>query len=148
VTSIFLTAHVVIALLTLGPVGVAGSMFPPFARTLSRDPSDAGARTVAGVLYRICRVYSVIALMIPAFGLIVAIQWTKLDQAWLLVSIALTVLAAALLTFGVLPAQRRVLAGTAAGSSAGRIAMLMGLFNLAWVGVAVLMVLQPGAPDS
>ncbi len=145
-TDILLTAHVIAAILTLGPVAVAGSMFPTFARTLVGDPTDEGARAVAQTLHRICRVYSLIGTAIPTFGIIVAIDRHKFDQTWLLASIALTAVAAAVLSLGVLPAQRRVLSGAAEGSSVSRIAMLTGLFNLAWVIIAVLMVIQPGAP--
>lgn len=145
-TGIVLTAHVVTALLTLGPVAVAASMFPRYARVLRDSPTDIAARSAAGVLHRISRIYAIIALAIPAFGVIVAVQWEKLDQPWLLVSIALTIAAAALLGSGILPAQRRVLTAERGMPTPRRIAMLTGLFNLAWVAVAVLMVLQPGAP--
>lgn len=145
-TGILLTAHVIAAILTLGPVAVTGSMFPTFARTLVEDPTDEGARAVARTLHRICRVYSLIGIAIPTFGIIVAIERHEFNQTWLIVSIALTAVAAAVLVLGVLPAQRRVLSGATEKSTVSRIAMLTGLFNLAWVIIAVLMVLQPGAP--
>lgn len=146
-TTVLLAAHVIAALLTVGPVAVAGSMFPRPARLLATDPDDAGARAAALVLHRITRVYAVVALAVPVFGVVVAVRWSAFGETWLQVSIGLTVVAALVLALGVLPAQRWVLDGSAAGGAA-RTAMLTGVFNLLWVAVAVLMVLQPGGDSS
>lgn len=144
-SSVLLTVHVVAALLTLGPVAVAGSMFPKPARALVVDPGDQGARAVVRVLHRICHVYSIISLAVPTFGMALAFEVGALDEAWLLVSIGLTAVAAGILALGVLPEQREVLRGNGTERSPRKLAALVGLFNLVWVVVAVLMVVQPGA---
>jgi hypothetical protein len=48
-STILLSAHIIVAILAVGPITVAASMFPRFAR-------DQSARPVANVLYRICRI--------------------------------------------------------------------------------------------
>jgi hypothetical protein len=58
-----------------------------------------------------------------------------------LVSIALTAVAAVVLVTAILPAQRAVLGGAAAG----RLAMSTGIFNLLWVAVTILMIVRPGS---
>jgi len=143
-TNALLAAHVIAALLTIGPVAVAGSMFPRPARALAADPTDVGARSVVELLHRISRVYAVIGLAIPALGVVVAVRWSKFGETWLQVSIGLTVVAALVLALGVLPEQRRVLDGASGAAAARRTAMLTGVFNLAWAAVAVLMITQPG----
>lgn len=144
-SSVLLTVHVVAALLTLGPVAIAGSLFPRPARALVADADDVGARAVATVLHRICHVYAIVSLAVPTFGIALAYELDSLGEAWLLVSIGLTAVAAVILAFGVLPEQREVLRGNGTAASPRRLALLVGLFNLVWVAVAVLMVVQPGA---
>jgi len=144
-SGVLLTVHVVAALLTLGPVAVAGSLFPKPARALVTDAADPGARAVATVLHRICHVYSIVSLAVPTFGVALAYELDSLGEVWLLVSIGLTAVAAAILAFGVLPEQREVLRGNGTAASPRRLALLVGVFNLLWVAVAVLMVVQPGA---
>jgi hypothetical protein len=64
-----------------------------------------------------------------------------LMQAWVLVSIALTAVAALVLVASILKDQRAALNGTAVT----RLAMTTGIFNLLWVTVTVLMILRPGS---
>jgi hypothetical protein len=103
----FLSLHVLAAILTIGPVAVAASMFPRYVRTAAQDPK---APTILAVLHRICRVYTVIGLTVPAFGLATAAALGVLTDAWLLSSIVLTAIAAAVLLLAVLPQQAQALA--------------------------------------
>ncbi|MCV7203808.1 hypothetical protein B7435_03670 [Mycolicibacterium peregrinum] len=157
-TALLLSVHVVAAILTVGPVAVATSMFPRAVRTATHAAADSN-QAVAPVrlLHRITRVYTVIALVVPVFGLATAASLGVLGQAWLLVSVAITAVAAGVLVILILPAQRLALdavAGTPSASSAeglprsgpmSRLAMQTGVFNLLWVVVVVLMVLRPGS---
>ncbi|WP_035854306.1 hypothetical protein [Cryptosporangium arvum] len=103
----FLSLHVLAAILTIGPVAVAASMFPRYVRTAAQDPK---APTILAVLHRICRVYTVVGLTVPAFGLATAAALGVLTDAWLLSSIVLTAIAAAVLLLAVLPQQSQALA--------------------------------------
>jgi hypothetical protein len=87
-------------ILVIGPIAVAGSMFPRYAN----EPAGV-------VLHRICATYAVIGLAVPLLGIATAVALGVLTDAWVVISIALTAAAAALLALGVLPAQRRALAG-------------------------------------
>jgi hypothetical protein len=133
-SAILLSVHVIVAILAVGPIAVAASMFPRYAR-------DDAARPVANVLYRICETYAVVGVAVPLLGIATAVSMGVLTQAWVLVSIALTAVAAVVLVASVLPAQRAVLGG----ASAGRLAMSTGIFNLLWVAATILMIVRPGS---
>ena len=151
VTKILLILHVIAAIVAIGPVSVAASMFPAAAR--SSDPARVG------VLIRICRVYAVVSVAVPLFGFATAASLHVLGSPWVLASIGLTALAAFVLGFVILPAQDRILVtlspsdgSTSHGFDAQfdaktvtRLAMYTGMFNLLWASVTVLMILRPGS---
>lgn len=155
-TSLLISIHVVAGLLFLGPVTVAGSLFPRYARqALEQLPAREQSYGAARLLYRITAGYAVAAITVPVFGLSVAGQEHVFGQAWLQASIGLVATAAALLGLVVLPAQRRVISALerAQGGSPvtpglrrlpARLSAATGLFSLAWVSVAVLMITKPG----
>ena len=133
-----LAVHVLAAILLVGPVAVAASLFPRFAM-----PSDDGGHDVAALLHRICRSYAAVGVVVPVFGIATAARLGVLTDAWLVVSVVLTAAAAAVLGLRILPAQRRLL-----GASAEKATGLMtatGVFNLLWAVVVVLMILRPGS---
>lgn len=99
------------------------------------------------MLNRICKIYALVAIAVPLFGFAAAGVMKVNGQAWVMVSIVLTVLAAAVLGLLVLPRQTALLnpgSGTATVKDAKLLAMYAGIFNLLWVAVAVLMVVRPG----
>jgi hypothetical protein len=137
VTKVLLSLHVIAAILAVGPVAVAASMFPAAVRR--------GQTSHVGLLHRICRVYAVIGIAVPLFGLATASTLGVLGDTWLLVSIALTAVAAAVLVFQVLPRQQRLLEPADAPPLATRLGMYTGIFNLLWATVTVLMIVRPGS---
>ncbi|MEU3412959.1 hypothetical protein ABZ760_17130 [Streptomyces sp. NPDC006658] len=172
-TKFLLAVHVIAAILAIGPVAVAASMFPPAAR---RVPAAAGPGTSDGtgigtgtgitsgtdadggtdatgslrLLHRICRVYAVVGVVVPVFGFATASRMGVLGSAWLIVSIALTVLAALVLAAVILPAQAALLEADGGcdgtrSATAARLAMATGVFNLLWAAVTVLMIVRPGS---
>lgn len=130
-SAILLSAHVILAILAIGPIAVAASIFPRYA----------GSPDAAQVLHRICGTYAVVGLAVPLLGIATAVAMGVLTQVWVLVSIALTVVAAVVLITAILPAQRAALAG----GPVRRLAMTTGIFNLLWVVVTVLMIVRPGS---
>ncbi|MEU6038351.1 DUF2269 family protein [Actinomadura sp. NPDC047616] len=147
-TKLLLSVHVLAAILTIGPVAVAASLFPRYAREAAAGERSPG---VTAFLHRICRGYTVVGVAVPAFGLATGAQMGVLTDAWLVVSIVLTAIAAVLLAAVILPVQRRLLAveGEAADATAARgaarLAMATGIFNLLWAVVVVLMIVRPGS---
>jgi hypothetical protein len=129
-SAILLSAHVVLAILAVGPIAVAASIFPRYSAT----------PPVAGVLHRISVTYAAVGVAVPLLGIATAVAMGVLTDVWVLVSIALTAAAAGILMGSILPAQRAVLGG----ASAGRLAMTTGIFNLLWVAVTILMIVRPG----
>ncbi|WP_072816325.1 hypothetical protein [Rhodococcus zopfii] len=153
-TKLFLSLHVLAAIVAVGPVTVAASMFPVTLRRALSDPGDSAARTTLLTLHRICRVYAGIGIAVPVFGFATASSLGVLGDAWLITSILLTTAAAGVLALLILPAQDRALVATAgdhAPSSAptpwtpSRLAMATGIFNLLWATVTVLMIIRPGS---
>lgn len=144
-TKVLLSLHVLAAVIAIGPVAVAASMFPPaLRRAAGSTDADANLR----VLHRICRVYAAVGLAVPIFGLATGAALGVLGTGWLITSIALTAAAAAILATMILPDQRAALTTMAAhrvDTTAARLAMSAGIFNLLWAIVAVLMVVRPGS---
>ncbi|MEU0132468.1 hypothetical protein ABZ172_00260 [Streptomyces sp. NPDC006296] len=150
-TKVFLSLHVLAAVLAIGPVTVAASMFPRALRTAHGGPGDADALSTLRLLHRICRVYGAVGIAVPVFGFATAGSLGVLGSPWLITSVVLTAAAAGLLVLRILPDQDAALtavqapgAGTAAAAAA-RLAALTGVFNLLWATVTVLMVVRPGS---
>ncbi|MGP4015812.1 hypothetical protein [Saccharopolyspora sp. 5N708] len=151
-TKVLLSIHVLAAILVVGPIAVAASLFPRYARATGGD--DPGGRNagIAALLNRICRGYAVVGVAVPVFGIATGAQLGVLTDAWLIVSLALTAIAAGILALAILPNQQRLLAlprdpanhdGTLA--LATRLTMLTGIFNVLWAIVVVLMIVRPGS---
>jgi ribose/xylose/arabinose/galactoside ABC-type transport system permease subunit len=150
-SALLLSLHVVAAIVAIGPICVAASMFPAEARrALDReDGGDAASRL--RVLARICRVYAAVGIAVPVLGLMTGSAMGVLTEVWVIVSIVLTLAAFVVLAAVVLPRQQALLAeiGTG-GADAGRrtvarLAAATGVFNLLWVTVTVLMIVRPGS---
>jgi hypothetical protein len=143
-TAVLLAVHVLAAIVFIGPVTVAASLFPRYARQ--------GEVGVARMLHRISRVYAVLGVTVPVFGIATAAQMGVLGDAWLLVSLALTLVAALLLAVEVLPGQARVMTALTgpmntitAPAVPSRLTISTGVFALIWAVVVVLMIVRPGS---
>ncbi|WP_395570678.1 hypothetical protein [Streptomyces sp. BK79] len=161
-TKFLLSLHVLAAILAVGPVTVAASMFPPAVRRVASpvpaggagghapDAGDAGDVGTVRLLHRICRVYAGLGIAVPVLGLATAVAMGVLGDAWLVTSIALTAAAAGVLVAFVLPRQEELLEEVAdrrpvERARTARLAMFTGLFNLLWATVTVLMIVRPGS---
>ena len=143
---VLLSLHVLAAIVFIGPVTVAVSLFPRYARAASD-----GAAEVVLLLHRISRVYAVLGLSVPVLGIALAVHLGVLGDAWVVASLVLTIAAALVLALVILPAQDRLLAPPEPGTVATRLAtalrlsMSSGVFSLLWAVVVVLMVVRPGS---
>ncbi|MFF2994900.1 DUF2269 family protein [Streptomyces sp. NPDC057950] len=150
-TKFLLAVHVLAAIVAIGPVTVAASMFPPAARKALAEPRDEQARSTVRLLHRICRVYATVGVVVPVFGFATASAMGVLGDTWLIVSIALTALAAVVLAALVLPRQTAIVEGIWHDSGVPdpratvRLAMFTGVFNLLWATVTILMIIRPGS---
>lgn len=150
-TKLLLSLHVLAAIVAVGPVTVAASMFPPAARRAHEAGPEAAALGTVRLLHRICRVYAGVGLAVPVFGFATASSLHVLGDTWLLVSIVLTAAAAGVLALLILPRQGQLLeqldgaAAPVVHGTAARLAMLTGTFNLLWAAVTVLMIIRPGS---
>ncbi|MER5770105.1 hypothetical protein [Streptomyces sp. NPDC001985] len=145
-TTFLLSVHVLAAILTIGPVAVAASLFPRYARAQPEEPGERTPPATAALLHRICRGYTIAGLSVPVFGVATGAALGVLTDVWLLVSIVLTAIAAGILALAILPGQERVLAGgEGTARTAARLSGLTGIFNLLWAVVVVLMIARPGS---
>lgn len=161
-TAFLLSVHVLAVILAIGPVAVAASMFPPAVRTPEGDGGGGGGdgdgprgAPVARALHRITRVYAVIGILVPVFGVATGLALGVLGNAWLVASMVLTAVAAGILFAVIVPGQRHLLADVAAAPSGGvsgevsrasrRLAVYTGMFNLLWAVVVALMIWRPGS---
>ncbi len=154
VTKFLLSLHVLAAIVAIGPVTVAASMFPPAVRRAAVPAGGGGsvatAVTTVALLHRICRVYARVGVVVPLFGLATALAMGVLGDGWLVTSIALTAAAAGVLLAFVLPRQDELI-GQLNGNrpvdrhSTVQLAMFTGVFNLLWAIVTVLMIVRPGS---
>lgn len=152
-----LSLHLLVAVLCIGPVAVAVSMFPRRARAaLTEGPEQAGAQSSVRLLHRISNVYALIGIGVPVLGIGTAQAMHVLGNAWLITSIVLTAVAAGVLLLLVLPGQQATVdaldatedrdAETArAVGMIKKLPMTAGVFNLLWAAVLVLMVIRPGS---
>jgi hypothetical protein len=151
-----LSVHVLAVIVLVGPITVAASVFPRYARSAaaSEDPSGAPGLPAAAAMHRITRAYAIPALAVPAFGIGLAAAMHILGQPWLITSMVLTVAAALLLATRIIPSQASLLQmlrtspATAAGATARilrLLAMQTGIFATLWVIVVVLMITRPGS---
>lgn len=147
-----LSVHVLAAIICIGPVTVAASLFPPIARRelAAEQPQTAVLR----VLHRISNIYAVAGIAVPVFGIAVGAGLGVLGEVWLIISMALTALAAGVLVLAVLPVQAELIAAAAGHDHDARTALLprarklsmtTGMFALLWAIVTVLMIVRPGS---
>jgi len=68
VTKFLLAVHVLAAIIAIGPVTVAASMFTAAVRRALASPGDDQALAVVRILHRICRVYAAVGVFVPVFG--------------------------------------------------------------------------------
>lgn len=130
-TKFLLSLHVLAAIIAVGPVAVAASMFPRALRRAYAGADGAeGAEGAEGadvpegvasvrVLHRVCRVYAAISIAVPVFGFATASNMHVLGSAWLITAICLTAVAAGVLVMWVLPGQQAAMEGLLGAGSGG-----------------------------
>ncbi|MEU4893024.1 DUF2269 family protein [Streptomyces sp. NPDC044780] len=150
-TKILLSLHVLAAIVAIGPVTVAASMFPAAARRAHAAAAEGAADLgTVRLLHRICRVYAKLGLAVPLLGFATAAAMGVLSSGWLTASIALTAAAAGILAAFVLPRQDELIDTLGAHKALERtetsqLAMFTGVFNLLWAVVTILMIVRPGS---
>lgn len=149
--ALLLSVHVVAGILFVGPVAVAASLFPRFAPvavgSFERRPGERDSSTAA-LLHRICRIYGMIAIIVPVVGLILALVQQRVGEVWITIAMLLTAVAGGLLALQIVPRQREALSVPDGGLQLARLGMLAGLFNVLWFVVVVMMVVRPGSDYS
>lgn len=136
--TVLLCIHILGAILLVGPVTVASSLFPRFVTTEDVD------LPVSRLLHRITRVYGIVAVLVPLAGLTLASRLGVLGDAWVIASMTLTAVAALLLIAAIYPGQRTALQEPDP-DRLGALRAATGAFALCWAVVVVLMIVRPGS---
>lgn len=148
-----LSVHVVLAIILIGPLTAAASLFPRYAReAVAAGEEHSGPFAVLRALHRISTGYAVAGIAVPVFGIATASAMGVLGDYWIWISMALTVVGAGLLAWAVVPVQRQIMELlTTPGGTASvptllpRLGMVTGLFGLVWAVIVVLMIVRPGS---
>ncbi|OJU41466.1 MAG: hypothetical protein BGN97_09800 [Microbacterium sp. 69-10] len=142
-----LIVHIATAIVFIGALTISVSLFPRYAAPAS-DVNDKSHDThpVALAMHRITKVYGRLAIIPPAVGITLAVVLGRLDELWIILSVALSLIGGALLTWVIIPAQRRMLADPRHEPSTRRRAgAAAGILNSIWFAILILMILKPGA---
>ncbi|GAB3280276.1 hypothetical protein [Kineosporia babensis] len=139
---VYLFIHVATAIMFIGAVMVATSLFPRYA---AADDAAEGGRAVAVAMHRITQLYGLLALICPAAGAILAVRYGILGETWIWLSIVLVAVAWLMLLLKIIPQQEKMLTAESAGLSKlrGQAAAFAGVFNLLWFVVLILMYARP-----
>lgn len=155
-TTLIIMLHVIAAILFLGPVTVATSSF--HVRAFEAHNGDTQAAGSATTLYKITQTYGVLSLLVPLLGLaIMFLDTSYFTQGIFHASIALAVIAWALLFFVIIPRQKKLMGALGLleadeqaektyqvndwKKAKSQLSMFGGIWALLWVIIAVLMLL-------
>ncbi|WP_382309582.1 hypothetical protein [Herbiconiux sp. UC225_62] len=149
---LLLSAHVLAGILFVGPATVASSLFTryvPVADPIPDNARDDGRSSrVALALHRITRVYGLLGVAVPVFGVALALVQQRFGEIWITIAMVLTAVAGALLAFRIVPAQAAAIVHPPARRRLLGLAALAGVFSLLWAVVVVLMIVRPGSDYS
>jgi hypothetical protein len=143
VNHVYLFVHVATAVVFIGAVTTAISLFPRYAT--AEDAAqylDQGGHPAAVAMHRITQVYGLLALICPVAGLLLAINHHDLGKTWIWLSRVLVVAAWLLLLPKIIPQQEQMLR-EASAAARGPASAFAGVFNLLWFIVLVLMYAKP-----
>lgn len=142
---ILLILHVGTAIVFIGGLTVAASVFPRFVTPEAVAPyTDTGVHPAAVALHAVTRRYGRLAIVPPILGFSLAALLGRLDELWILLAIGLILVGAVVLTRVVIPVQGRLLANPRPDARK-RAASVAGMLNLIWFTVLILMITKPGA---
>jgi uncharacterized membrane protein len=138
--NVLLFAHVVGAIVLLGPTTMATSSFGRHVRN-----GDLGAAASA---HRTSRSYGTASIVVPALGVVLAQRIDVFGDLWVQLAIVLFVVGGLLLAAVHLPAQRQALGRMRDGNAidaglAGRLQSSAGGYALTWVIIVWLMIAKP-----
>ncbi len=136
--NLVLLGHILGAILCIGPVTLAASLFPRFAME--------GGGSATALMHRISYRYGLASLVVPAFGLILAYRLKVLDETWIHASIGVFFAGFALLVLYILPRQREFLGEReepVTRQDVFGLRMMTGIYAVSWVVVLYLMVAKP-----
>jgi hypothetical protein len=137
--NIVLFAHILAAILAIGPTTIAASIFP---RSVLQ-----GEWQVARAMHRITSRYGPVHLLILFFGLWLAWRFEWFEYAWVGWAIGLFVVAAVNMVALVEPGQKRLLAREGGEpvlkAEVAKLRALTGVYGVLWVTILYLMIAKP-----
>jgi len=145
-TYVLLVIHVATAIVFIGGVTVSASVFPRYATAEAAAPyQDGGGHPGALAMHRITKGYGRLAIITPAVGLVLAVMLGRLDDVYILISIALVIVGGWVVVAKIIPTQERMIQDPPTDPDARKKAMFYpGFLNVIWLTVLVLMITKPG----
>jgi len=144
---VLLVIHIATAIVFIGGVTVAASVFPRYATAdAAAGHESTGGHPTALAMHRITKGYGRLAIITPVVGLTLALVLGRVTELWILLSIVLVAIGGALLVWRIIPMQKQMLADPPSDPKArGRAVASAGLLNTVWLVILILMVTKPGA---
>ena len=137
--NILLIAHVLAAILAIGPTTMAASIFP-------RNVLN-GEWQVARAMHRITSRYGMANLLVLFFGLWLAWRFDWFEQAWVGWAIGLFLAAAVVMVAGVEPQQKKLLEREGqepvTKAELTLVRSLTGVYGVLWLVILYLMIAKP-----
>ncbi len=136
--NLVLVAHVLAAIILIGPTTMAASIFPRLALE--------GKRDLAEQMHRVTRLYGLGSVLVGVIGIYLGWRMDYLKLAWLQWSIGLFLVAFALLLLVIVPRQAALLKGSMDNverSDVAPLRMLTGFYGILWLVILYLMVAKP-----
>ncbi len=142
-TSVLLVVHIATAIVFIGALTAAASIFPRFVD--EQDPEHVDQhRAVAVQMHRITSGYGRLAVITPLAGLTMAVIGGKTGELWILLAIILSAVAGLVLVAPLIPAQKAALK-MPSPEARRQCFSYAGLLNLLWITILVLMITKPGS---
>ncbi|MFI9817737.1 hypothetical protein [Saccharothrix variisporea] len=141
---VLLSIHVVAGIVFVGGSAVAASLFPRYV-PVSGTGSDERNPAVAALLHRVTGGYAVAGVVVPVAGIVLASVQGRMGEIWVVVAMVLTAAAGFLLALQIHPRQRAALREPGDARKLKTLSGLVGVYNILWTVVVVLMIVRPGS---
>ncbi|WP_309113229.1 hypothetical protein [Saccharothrix sp.] len=142
---VLLSIHVVAGIVFVGGSAVAASLFPRYAPVSPAPESGERNPAVAALLHRVTGGYAVAGVVVPVAGIVLASVQGRMGEIWVILAMALTAAAGFLLALQIHPRQRAALAEPGDARKLKALSGLVGVYNVLWTVVVVLMIVRPGS---
>lgn len=142
---VLLSIHVVAGIVFVGGSAVAASLFPRYVPVSPAPENGERNPAVAALLHRVTGGYAVAGVVVPVVGIALASAQGRMGEIWVIIAMVLTAAAGFLLALQIHPRQRAALKTPGDAGKLKALSGLVGVYNVLWTVVVVLMIVRPGS---